>query len=83
MNKINPLQRPSPYQDDTSKDREKVSRSKSGGETFHLDHVEISSKARLVQKANEVQNSVAQQLSQDASRVGSQWYTQGYFLTED
>jgi len=83
MNKINPLQRPLLYQDDNQKDRGTVKRSNNGGQAFQLDQVEISKQAREVQKASQSEGNSITKLSQDASIVGSNWYLQGYILTED
>lgn len=82
MSKINPLQRIVGIPDEQKNGKQKPNRASYAGETFGLDRVEISSKARLVQRAEILRKSSMDGLMEDARRLGNHWYLYGYRLPE-
>lgn len=81
MDKINPLNRIPGLSEERGGEKHKVNRSLASDQPFSLDRVEISSKARLVQRAENLQKSISNELIEDACRIGEQWYLYGYTST--
>lgn len=81
MDKINPLTRIPGLSEEHGGEKHQTNRTSASDQTFSLDRVEISRKARLVQRAENLQKSISNELIEDSRRIGEQWYLYGYTST--
>jgi hypothetical protein len=80
MNKINSLKSISGIPEEPTSQKDKDARVDRAKQKVKPDSVEISAKARAIQKTEEIQQKTLGELTEDAKLVGDQWYTVGYTL---
>ena len=80
MNKINSLKSISGIPEEPASQKDKDAKVERTKQKAKPDSVQISAKARAIQKAEEIQQKTLGEFVQDAKRVGEQWYKVGYTL---